>query len=306
MPVPLALLLAPAVIQGVTGASQLVRARKMQKELGDRVNYEIPEEAKKAYALAQGLASSREMPGQASMQAMMDYQAQKALGTFSRGASGSTDMAALSADIAERQFESQLGLGVQAAQNYQQRQQALYGAMQNMAGYQDKVTADRQQDWYERAEAAAQMKEGGLQNLMGTAQSLGQMGMMGMMYGGGGAGTGTGSIADSFTKSSDLPSSIDFSPMSGKNLMKTMMQNRQAAPTASSFATRATQGTYSPSFGFGNRMGKNPSMWDETFPGLYSGLGEFSKPDLSRITGGYGNNNFNSGFFGADLFNPIY
>jgi len=294
----------PAAIQGVTSVAQLFNANKMQKELGDRVNYEIPEEAKKAYALAQGLASSREMPGQASMQAMMDYQAQKALGTFSRGASGSTDMAALSADIAERQFESQLGLGVQAAKDYQQRQQALYGAMQNMAGYQDKVTADRQKDWYERAEAAAQMKEGGLQNLMGAAKGmLGQLGMMKMMYGGGGTGE---SMADSFTKASDLPSSIDFSPMSGKNLMKTMMQNRQAAPTASSFATRATQGTYSPSFGFGNRMGKNPSMWDETFPGLYSGLGEFSKPDLSRTTGGYGNNNFNSGFFGADLFNPIY
>jgi len=203
--------------------------------------------------------------------------------------------------LGEQGQENQLNLGIQAAQNYQQRQQALYGAMQNMAGYQDKVTADRQQDWYERAEAAAQMKEGGLQNLMGTAQSLGQMGMM--MGGGGGTGE---SMADSFTKASDLPSSIDFSPMSGKNLMKTMMQNRQAAPTASSFATRATQGTYSPSFGFGNRMGKNPSMWDETFPGLYSGLGEFSKPDLSRTTGGYGNNNFNSGFFGADLFNPIY
>jgi hypothetical protein len=186
MGLPLALLLAPAVIQGVTGASQLVKARKMQKELGDRVNYEIPEEAERAYALAQGLASSREMPGQASMQAMMDYQAQKALGTFSRGASSSTEMAALSADIAERQFESQLGLGVQAAKDYQQRQQALYGAMQNMAGYQDKVTADRQQDWYERAQAAAQMKEGGLQNLMGAAKGIGQLGMMKMMYGGGG------------------------------------------------------------------------------------------------------------------------
>jgi hypothetical protein len=171
------------------------------------------------------------MSGQASMQAMMDYQAQKALGTFSRGATSSTDMAAFSADMAERQFESQLGLGVQAAKDYQQRQQALYGAMQNMAGYQEKVTADKQQDWYERAEAAAQMKEGGMQNLMGTAQGLGMMGMRMMGGAGGGTGTTGASAVDSFTKASDLPGSIDFTPMSGKNLMKRMMQGGQTYQT---------------------------------------------------------------------------
>jgi hypothetical protein len=201
----------------------------MQKELGERVNYEIPEEAERAYALAQRLASSQEMPGQASMQAMMDLQAQKAYGNASRAAISSQDLLGVATALGEQGQENQLNLGIQAAQNYQQRQQALYGAMQNMAGYQDKVTADRQRDWYERAEAAAQMKEGGLQNLMGTAQSAGQMGMMmggGAGMGGSGGGT-TGSMADSFTKASDLPSSIDFSPMSGKNLMKTMMQNSQ-------------------------------------------------------------------------------
>jgi len=226
MPIPLALMAVPAAIQGVTSVAQLINAKKMQDELGKRVNYEIPEAAKKAEALAQSLAAPREMAGQASMQAMMDYQAQKALGTFSRGATSTADMAALSADMAERQFEAQLGLGAQAAQDYQRRQQALYAAMQNMAGYQEKVTADKQLDWYERADRAAQMKEAGLQNLMGAAQGIGQMGMAQMMYGGG-AGAG-GSMADSFTSSSDLPTSIDHTKMSGKNLMKLMMQNRQA------------------------------------------------------------------------------
>jgi len=177
MPIPLALLAAPAIIQGVTAASQLVKGRKMQKELGDRVNYEIPEEAKKAYALAQGLASSREMAGQASMQAMMDLQAQKAYGNASRAATSSQDLLGVATALGEQGQENQLNLGIQAAQDYQQRQQNLYGAMQNMAGYQEKVTADKQKDWYERAEAAAQMKEGGMQNLMGAATSLGTMGM---------------------------------------------------------------------------------------------------------------------------------
>jgi len=186
MPIPLALLAAPAVIQGITAASQLSKAKKMQEELGDRVNYEIPEEAERAYALAQRLASSQEMPGQAAMQAMMDLQAQKAYGNASRAAISSQDLLGVATALGEQGQENQLNLGIQAAQNYQQRQQALYGAMQNMAGYQDKVTADRQRDWYERAEAAAQMKEGGLQNLMGAGKGISQLGMMKMMYGGGG------------------------------------------------------------------------------------------------------------------------
>lgn len=263
----------PAAIQGVTSVAQLINAKKMQDELGKRVNYEIPEEAKKALALAQSLASSREMPGQASMQAMMDYQAQKALGTFSRGATSTADMAALSADMAERQFEAQLGLGAQAAQDYQRRQQALYAAMQNMAGYQEKVTADKQLDWYERADRAAQMKEAGLQNLMGAAQGIGQMGMMNMMYGGG-AGAG-GSMADSFTSSSDLPTSLDHTNMSGKNLMKLMMQNRQAAPTAASSNPSAFNFS-SPSYGgYKNKLGLDGSyLYPDTpaQPGFYSGI----------------------------------
>ena len=217
----------PAAIQGATSIAQLIKAQQMKKELGPRVNYEIPEEAKRALGLMQNLASSREMPGQAGMQAMMDYQAQKALGTFSRGATSTADMAAFSADMAERQFESQMGLTERAAQDYQARQQGLYGALGTMAGYQEKKTADRQQDWYERAAEKAQMEGAWRENLMGAAQSLGQMGMMGMMYGGGGAGAG-GSMADSFTSPSDLPTSIDHTKMSGKNLMKLMMQNRQA------------------------------------------------------------------------------
>jgi len=222
---------APAAIQGVTSIAQLIKAQQMQKELGPRVNYEIPEEAKRALGLMQNLASSREMSGQAGMQAMMDYQAQKALGTFSRGATSTADMAALSADMAERQFESQMGLTEKAAQDYEARQQALYGALGTMAGYQEKKTADRQQDWYERADRAAKMKEAGFRNLFGAAESAGQMGMMNMMYGGG-AGAG-GSMADSFTSPSDLPTSIDHTKMSGKNLMKLMMQGNQAPPPVS-------------------------------------------------------------------------
>lgn len=183
MPVPLALMAIPAAIQGVTSAAQLIKANKMQKELGDRVNYEIPEEAKKALALYQNMAVSRTMPGQQLMQNMIDMQQAKALGGATRAATSSQDLLSVATQLGEQGMEQQQALGIQAAQDYARRQQDLAGALGTMAGYQEKVTADKQQDWYERAAAAREMKEAGLQNLMGTAQSVGQMGMMNMMYG---------------------------------------------------------------------------------------------------------------------------
>ena len=197
----------PAAIQGVTSIAQLIKAQQMQKELGQRVNYEIPDEAKRALGLMQGLASSREMSGQAGMQAMMDLQAQRAYGNASRAATSSQDLLGVATALGEQGQENQLNLGIQAAQDYQARQQGLYGALGMMAGYKDKVTADRQQDWYERAERAAQMKGAGLENLMGTAQSVGQMGMMNMMYGGGAADAARPSLSEGVESISSIGAS---------------------------------------------------------------------------------------------------
>jgi hypothetical protein len=232
------------------------------------------------------LASQREMAGQAGMQSMMDYQAQKALGTFSRGATSSTDMAALSAELAGKQFESQLGLGIEAAKDYQQRQQALYGAMQNMAGYQEKVTADRQQDWYERAERAAQMKEAGPRNLMGAAESLAQMGMMGMMYGG---------DADSFTDPSSLPTTFKTSGLFA------------GAPK---FAGLTSNASGSSGSSYGNYRGK--LGFDD--PSLYSGIvtqppqpGFFNGIDMNNWRGESGLYNFKRpGNSLGNMFNNIH
>ena len=306
-PITLSLLLSagPAIFQGIQGIRQSSQAKDMQKKLGPRVNYQIPEEAKRALGLMENLAGSRDMPGQASMQSMMDLQSQKAFGNASRAATSSQDLLGVATSLGEQGQENQLNLGIKSAQNYQDRQQALSGALGTMAGFQDKVTADKQQDWYERANAAQEMKGAGMENTLGAMQGLSSAAMGGLQMGMDNGMFGGNKMSTSFTDPSSLPGSVDFSPMSGKKLINTMMQNRQAQNVSPSMP-RASQGTYAPSFGSGNRMGKNPGMWDENFPGLYSGLGDFSKPNLSRTSGGSGNNNFNSGFFNADLFNPIY
>lgn len=175
-----------ALFQGIKGVQQTREAKEMQKNLGARVNYQIPEEARKALALYQNMAVSRTMPGQQLMQNMIDMQQAKALGGATRAATSSQDLLSVATQLGEQGMEQQQALGVQAAQDYTRRQQDLAGALGTMAGYQEKVTADKQQDWYERAAAAREMREAGLQNTMGAVQGLGQMGMMAAMGGFGG------------------------------------------------------------------------------------------------------------------------
>jgi hypothetical protein len=172
-----------ALFQGIKGVQQTREAKEMQKNLGARVNYQIPEEARKALALYQNMAVSRTMPGQQLMQNMIDMQQAKALGGATRAATSSQDLLSVATQLGEQGMEQQQALGVQAAQDYTRRQQDLAGALGTMAGYQEKVTADKQQDWYERAAAAREMREAGLQNTMGAVQGLGQMGMMAAMGG---------------------------------------------------------------------------------------------------------------------------
>ena len=185
-----------AIFQGVKGLQQTREAKEMQKNLGPRVNYQIPEEARKALALYQNMAVSRTMPGQQFMQNAIDMQQAKALGGATRAATSSQDLLSVATQLGEQGMEQQQALGLQAAQDYNQRQQDYAGALGTMAGYQEKVTADKQQDWYERSAAAREMREAGLQNTMGAVQGLGQMGMMGAMGEFGGKGGSTKSLGD--------------------------------------------------------------------------------------------------------------
>jgi hypothetical protein len=177
---------ASTIFQGAKGLQQTREAKEMQKNLGPRVNYQIPEEARKALGLYQNMAVSQSMPGQQLMQNMIDMQQAKAVGGATRAATSSQDLLGVMSNLGEQGMQQQQELGLAAAQNYTQRQQDLAGAYGTMAGYQEKVNADKQQDWYERAAAAREMREAGLQNTMGAVQGLGQMGMMAAMGGMGG------------------------------------------------------------------------------------------------------------------------
>lgn len=275
------------IFQGVKGIQQTREAKEMQKNLGARVNYQIPEEAKRALALYQNMAVSRTMPGQQLMQNSIDMQQAKALGGATRAATSSQDLLGVMTNLGEQGMMQQQELGLAAAQNYTQRQQDYAGALGTMAGYQEKVNADKQQDWYERAAAAREMREAGLQNTMGAVQGLGQMGMMAAMGGFGGA-EKMGSPSDySFTDPSSMPTTFGTS-----GLFANAPRFAGATSSASSSMPRASQGSYQPSFGFGFNRGKNPGMWDDYQP--------FTTKQTTPP------NRYNSGFSNLDMFNPIY
>ena len=165
---------APALFQRKTGKDQAKEAEKMQQALGPRVAYGIPQEAKRALGIAEDLARPREMAGQTYMQYMMDQENAKTLGRASRAATSSQDLLGVITQLGEAGQEGQLKLGAAAAEDYNKRQQTLQSALGTMAAYQDKVTADKQLDWNQRAAAAAAMKGASMQNKMGGLQGITQ------------------------------------------------------------------------------------------------------------------------------------
>ena len=183
-PLSLTLMLAPALVQGGVGVKQLFDAKKMQKNLGPRVGYDIPEAAKQSLGISQRLASQYEMPGAGARRYAQDLQNQKFVAAALQAGNSQDAMAMLTQGLQSAQ-EGELAFSEASAQNYEQRQQNLQQALGNYAGYQEKKRADEQQAWYEKADAAARMKGAAYENMFGGLEGVAQAGMIGMMYGGG-------------------------------------------------------------------------------------------------------------------------
>ena len=194
--------LGPAAYQMIQGIKQTREGKEMQKNLGARVNYEIPEAAKQALGVMQSLASSREMSGQSNLENKLDLSQAGALGNIAQsGAMSSQDMMAALTNLGGQRMMQEQDIAQSAAQDYQQRQQALSSAYGNFAGYQEAKQADRQKDWYERARAAAAMRGAGMQNTMGAIQGLSSA--VGGVF-------ASGALDDLFKKDKNLVKDIKF------------------------------------------------------------------------------------------------
>jgi hypothetical protein len=243
----------PGLLQAFQGGKQTREAKKMQQQLGPRVNYAIPGSATRALALSEEQARPRTMFGQDQMQYMIDLENAKAFANASKAATSSQDLLGVATQLGERGQENQLTLGMKVAQDYGARQEALGRALANMATYEDKVTADRQADWYERARAAAAMRGAGMQNQMGALQGLTQaaVGFLASdaakkLFGQNtGVDGGTTPSSYNFTPSSSLPTTFQTTGLFANAPRSTTM-----APQANSFNFSSPFGPYESGYQF--------------------------------------------------------
>lgn len=170
MALPVAAMLAPALLKAGLGAWQMFKGGQFAKE--KRPEYEIPESAKQSLGIAESLATQRELPGQSILE---DKMRSATAGGISRMAEVSDSPAAMLGNISkmvanENQAKNQLG--VNAATYYQQNQRNLQGALDRFGQYElQKWNYDQAKPYDEAMHAAAMMREGGMQNIVGGVAS---------------------------------------------------------------------------------------------------------------------------------------
>jgi hypothetical protein len=174
MPVTAAIALAPAVIKGVTGASQYLKGRKAAKNL-KRPEYEIPQEVQQNVNTAQQLAYQ-------GLPASVKKAYNQSIGRSGQAALAQLDsrqggLAGLG-NIVQAQSDAALNLAGADAQAKLAGTQQMMSAKNVLAQYRDKkFDVNQLQPYYEDSDAAAALKGAGMQNVMGAVDSAASAGV---------------------------------------------------------------------------------------------------------------------------------
>lgn len=154
----------PSAIQGVVGLTQSAKSKNILKDL-QRPTYNIPTEATAALNAAKNLASSNQMAGQTNVEQRLDQASANAMyGIEQNATSGAEALAALTG-VYSNQMGQENALGLNAAQDYQRRQQAAQSAMNTYAGWQDKAwDYNTNQPYQDKLSAAQALGEAGMRN----------------------------------------------------------------------------------------------------------------------------------------------
>lgn len=171
----------PAVAQGVQGMVQNRKSNKLSEGLEDP-NMPIPPAAKEALDIARANASSRYMSGQLANQAKLDSQLANIMGSITQNSRSPQDAIAALTMLGAQGQQQQLGLGADAARDYERRQADLRGELHNMQGWENKQWETNVMEPFLRdAAAASAMKNAGINNmyqgLKGAAGAAGTYGM---------------------------------------------------------------------------------------------------------------------------------
>ncbi len=159
------------------GIWQTVKANKLAKE--ERPDYQIPQSEKDALSIAQQLATQRELPGQDIMEQNIRSGTASGISRMTEVADSPAMLLGNIATMVGKENQSMNQLGIASANYYTQNQRNLQSSLQRM-GQQElaKWQYDEMKPYEEAMHAAATMREGGLQNIIGgvTGATAGAMG----------------------------------------------------------------------------------------------------------------------------------
>jgi hypothetical protein len=159
------------------GIWQTVKANKLAKE--KRPDYQIPQSEKDALSIAQQLATQRELPGQDIMEQNIRSGTASGISRMTEVADSPAMLLGNIATMVGKENQSMNQLGIASANYYTQNQRNLQSSLQRM-GQQElaKWQYDEMKPYEEAMHAAATMREGGLQNIIGgvTGATAGAMG----------------------------------------------------------------------------------------------------------------------------------
>jgi hypothetical protein len=156
----------PALISAGVGIWQTLKANKLAKE--ERPDYQIPQSEKDALSIAQQLATQRELPGQDIMEQNIRSGTASGISRMTEVADSPAMLLGNIANMVGKENQSMNQLGIASANYYTQNQRNLQSSLQRM-GQQElsKWQYDEMKPYEEAMHAAATMREGGLQNIVG-------------------------------------------------------------------------------------------------------------------------------------------
>jgi hypothetical protein len=170
----------PAVAKGVTGLAQGAKGRRLEREAGERPEYEIPQEVLQALEGYKTRASQTRLPGQSAIEQGIRSSTASTAGKLEEAAGSSASLLGALAQTGVGEQQSMRDLGLKSSQYQYQTQEELLDYLSKIGQYRDKEFAlNEMEPWKQAMGASSAMKGAGMQNVMtGISDSAG----LGMNY----------------------------------------------------------------------------------------------------------------------------
>jgi hypothetical protein len=132
---------AMGLLQTGIGFGKSIKANKIRKKAQsffESNQYQVPESAQAALGVAQRQANGLSLPGESQIRAKLGETTATGIQQARNVGTSSSDILGMMSGLYANQQRQETGLGIQAANRYDQNQRYLGQALNDMAGYEDK------------------------------------------------------------------------------------------------------------------------------------------------------------------------